>query len=414
MAMKKKSWVIIGISVGVLVVLVAVSKILSGNKRRKGTSVEYVIPQRRTIVQTITANGRIRPEVVVKISPEVSGEITELPVVEGQSVKKGDLLCRIKPDSYISYRERAGASVQSARAQAAQANANYLQQKLNFERMEKLYKDSAVSSADFERARTEFQVAESQLKGARYSVASAEASLREADQNLLKTTIYAPLTATVSRLSVELGERVVGTAQMAGTELMRLANMERMEAWVEVSESDIVGVHLADTAVVHIDSYPDTTFRGLVTHIANTAIDAASKDQVTSFEVRIRLLPESYSYLVKGAGDSPFKPGMSVSVDIQTQRADSTLAVPIECVTLWRGSDKNKKLQRQEVVFTVNNDTARMLNVRTGIQDREYIQIVEGLKDSVKVISSPYSAISKTLSNGDRVSATQAKAKDDE
>lgn len=414
MAMKKKSWVIIGISVGVLVVLVAVSKILSGNKRRKGTSVEYVIPQRRTIVQTITANGRIRPEVVVKISPEVSGEITELPVVEGQSVKKGDLLCRIKPDSYISYRERAGASVQSARAQAAQANANYLQQKLNFERMEKLYKDSAVSSADFERARTEFQVAESQLKGARYSVASAEASLREADQNLLKTTIYAPLTATVSRLSVELGERVVGTAQMAGTELMRLANMERMEAWVEVSESDIVGVHLADTAVVHIDSYPDTTFRGLVTHIANTAIDAASKDQVTSFEVRIRLLPESYSYLVKGAGDSPFKPGMSVSVDIQTQRADSALAVPIECVTLWRGIDKNKKLQRQEVVFTVNNDTARMLNVRTGIQDREYIQIVEGLKDSVKVISSPYSAISKTLSNGDRVSATQAKAKDDE
>lgn len=414
MAMKKKSWVIIGISVGVLVVLVAVSKILSGNKRRKGASVEYVIPQRRTIVQTITANGRIRPEVVVKISPEVSGEITELPVVEGQSVKKGDLLCRIKPDSYISYRERAGASVQSARAQAAQANANYLQQKLNFERMEKLYKDSAVSSADFERARTEFQVAESQLKGARYSVASAEASLREADQNLLKTTIYAPLTATVSHLSVELGERVVGTAQMAGTELMRLANMERMEAWVEVSESDIVGVHLADTAVVHIDSYPDTTFRGLVTHIANTAIDAASKDQVTSFEVRIRLLPESYSYLVKGVGDSPFKPGMSVSVDIQTQRADSTLAVPIECVTLWRGSDKNKKLQRQEVVFTVNNDTARMLNVRTGIQDREYIQIVEGLTDSVKVISSPYSAISKTLSNGDRVSATQAKAKDDE
>lgn len=414
MAMKKKSWVIIGISVGVLVVLVAVSKILSGNKRRKGASVEYVIPQRRTIVQTITANGRIRPEVVVKISPEVSGEITELPVVEGQSVKKGDLLCRIKPDSYISYRERAGASVQSARAQAAQANANYLQQKLNFERMEKLYKDSAVSSADFERARTEFQVAESQLKGARYSVASAEASLREADQNLLKTTIYAPLTATVSRLSVELGERVVGTAQMAGTELMRLANMERMEAWVEVSESDIVGVHLADTAVVHIDSYPDTTFRGLVTHIANTAIDAASKDQVTSFEVRIRLLPESYSYLVKGVGDSPFKPGMSVSVDIQTQRADSALAVPIECVTLWRGNDKNKKLQRQEVVFTVNNDTARMLNVRTGIQDREYIQIVEGLKDSVKVISSPYSAISKTLANGDRVSATQAKAKDDE
>lgn len=414
MAMKKKSWVIIGISVGVLVVLIAVSKILSGNKRRKGASVEYVIPQRRTIVQTITANGRIRPEVVVKISPEVSGEITELPVVEGQSVKKGDLLCRIKPDSYISYRERAGASVQSARAQAAQANANYLQQKLNFERMEKLYKDSAVSSADFERARTEFQVAESQLKGARYSVASAEASLREADQNLLKTTIYAPLTATVSRLSVELGERVVGTAQMAGTELMRLANMERMEAWVEVSESDIVGVHLADTAVVHIDSYPDTTFRGLVTHIANTAIDAASKDQVTSFEVRIRLLPESYSYLVKGAGDSPFKPGMSVSVDIQTQRADSTLAVPIECVTLWRGNDKNKKLQRQEVVFTVNNDTASMLNVRTGIQDREYIQIVEGLTDSAKVISSPYSAISKTLSNGDRVSATQAKAKDDE
>lgn len=414
MAMKKKSWVIIGISVGVLVVLIAVSKILFRNKRRKGASVEYVIPQRRTIVQTITANGRIRPEVVVKISPEVSGEITELPVVEGQSVKKGDLLCRIKPDSYISYRERAGASVQSARAQAAQANANYLQQKLNFERMEKLYKDSAVSSADFERARTEFQVAESQLKGARYSVASAEASLREADQNLLKTTIYAPLTATVSRLSVELGERVVGTAQMAGTELMRLANMERMEAWVEVSESDIVGVHLADTAVVHIDSYPDTTFRGLVTHIANTAIDAASKDQVTSFEVRIRLLPESYSYLVKGVGDSPFKPGMSVSVDIQTQRADSALTVPIECVTLWRGSDKNKKLQRQEVVFTVNNDTARMLNVRTGIQDREYIQIVEGLKDSVKVISSPYSAISKTLANGDRVSATQAKAKDDE
>lgn len=415
MARRKKRWIIIGVSCGVLIGLLVAAKMCAGN-RKKSTPVEYIVPQRRTIIQTITANGRIQPEKVVKISPEVSGEIIELPVIEGQRVKKGNLLCRIKPDSYVSIKEQTAASMQAAKAQAAQANANYLQQKMNFERMQKLFNDSAISSADFERAQTELKIAENQLRGARYSVANAEASLREADQNLSKTTIYAPHDATISLLSVELGERVVGTAQMAGTELMRLANLERMEAWVEVSESDIIGVHLADTAIVHVDSYPDTTFRGVVTHIANTAIGTTSKDQVTSFEVRIRLLPESYGYLVKGVGESPFKPGMSVSVDIQSQTVHNALAVPIECVTMWREKDKEKdaKKQRQEVVFAAYGDTAKMLAVRTGVQDKQYIQIVDGITDSTRVISSPYSAISKTLSNGDKINATLAQEKNEE
>lgn len=413
MATRKKSRSIIWISVSILIVLVGAGSLFL-KSGKKDVEVEYVTPQRRTIIETITANGRIQPEVVVKISPEVSGEITELPVVEGQQVDKGDLLCRIKPDSYISFRERAAASVQSSKAQALQANASFLQQKLNYERMAKLYADSAVSSADLERAQTEFKVAESQLIGARYAVASAEASLREAEQSLSKTAIYAPLSATVSRLSVKLGERVVGTAQMAGTELMRLANLERMEAWVEVSESDIVRIHAGDTAVVHVDSYPDTTFLGEVTYIANTAIEAASKSQVTSFEVRIRLLPESYKFLVKRSGESPFKPGMSVSVDIQAQRVDNAISVPIECVTLWRGREKQREQERQEVVFVVSRDTARMVNVRTGIQDTEYIHIVDGVTDSTKVIVAPYSAISKTLSNGDLVRASLSDKKGNE
>lgn len=413
MARRKKSRVIVGVSVAILVALGAAVFLFRGEGGR-AIAVEYIRPQRRTIVETITANGRIRPEVMVKISPEVSGEVTELPIVEGQLVKKGDLLCRIKPDSYISYRERAAAAVQSSKAQAAQANAGYLQQKLNLERMAKLYRDSAVSPADLERAQTECKVAESQLSGARYAVASAEASLREAEQSLLKTAIYAPLSATVSKLSVELGERVVGTAQMAGTEIMRLANLERMEAWVEVSESDVVRIHGGDTAVVHVDSYPDTTFLGVITHIANTAEDVASKSQVTSFEVRIRLLPESYKFLVKQEGESPFKPGMSVSVDIQAQRVDNAISVPIECVTLRRGDEKRDEQERQEVVFVLCNDTARMVNVRTGIQSTDYIHIVSGVTDSTRVIVAPYDVVSKTLKDGDLVHATLSEKKNDE
>lgn len=413
MASRKKSWLIIGISLAVLIGLLVLMRFVRGGNK-KGAAVEYVTPARRTIIETVTANGRIRPEVVVKISSEVSGEVTELPVVEGQLVEKGDLLCRIKPDSYISYRERAASSVQASKAQAAQANAQFLQQKLHLERMTQLYKDSAVSAADMERAQTEYKVAESQLLSARYSVASAEASLREAEQSLSKTALYAPLSATVSRLTVELGERVVGTAQMAGTELMQLANLESMEAWVDVSESDIVRIHNGDTAVVHVDSYPDTTFRGVVTHIANTALDATSKSQVASYQVRIHIIPESYKYLVKQSGESPFKPGMSVSVDIQTQRVDDAISVPIECVTLWRGKDKDKGRERQEVVFVVRNDTARMVEVQIGVQDTEYIHIVSGLTDSTRVVVSPYSAVNKTLSDGDVVRASLSEKSKDE
>jgi len=379
--------------------------------------VDYIHPEKRTIIKTITANGRIQPVLEVKISPEVSGEIIDLPVVEGQAVKKGDLLCKIRPDTYMSMQDRATASLNSSNTRVEQAINQLNQSKANYDRAKLLHDKKAISDADFEKAQTEYNNAVSEVSSSEFSVASARATLKEANENLQKTTIYAPVDARVSRLSVELGERVVGTAQMAGTELMRLANLNLMEARVEVSEADIVNVNMHDTAIVYVDAYPDTTFRGVVTLIATTANTTTSSDQVTNFEVRILILKDSYAYLITDTNQTPFKPGMSVSVDIQTQRELNALSVPIEAVTTRGDSlgtqpasvalEENRK--PIEMIFVARGDSAYAIPVQTGIQDSKYIHLKTPIDDSARVIVAPYSAISRDLKNRTKIRAKRKK-----
>ena len=410
---KRRNVIIIAV-VGVVIIIGAMGA--GGAFRDNETqSVEYLFPERRTIIKTITANGRIQTVLEVKISPEVSGEVIDLPVVEGQEVKKGDLLCRIRPDTYVSIQDRATASLNTSSTRVAQANNQLQQSKANFERAKQLHEKRAISDADFERAQTEYNNAVSEASAAEFTVASARATLKEANENLQKTALYAPVDARISRLNIELGERVVGTAQMAGTELMRLANLDLMEARVDVSEADIINVSMNDTAIVHIDAYPDTTFRGLVTLISTTANSTSSSDQVTNFQVRILLLKESYAYLVTEQQPIPFKPGMSVSVDIQTRREENVWSLPIEAVTT-RGDSAgmtpaSKALEENrkpiEMVFVARGDTAYAIPVQTGIQDSRYIHLKTVLGDSARVIVSPYSAISRDLKGKSKIRATK-------
>jgi len=404
-------------AVVLLIVFVIVGKKMGWIGKPLTTAVYVEKPEFRTITESITANGKIQPEVEVKISSEVSGEIIELPVKEGDWVEKGSLLCRIKPDTYISMKERAIASVNSANARLLQSKAQMAQAELSFNRSKQLYEQKAISESEFETAKTNYEVAQAELKAANYSVESAEASLKEAEENLRKTTIYSPISGTVSKLNVELGERVVGTIQMAGTEIMRIANLNRMEARVDVNENDIVKVEIGDTALIEVDAYLGRKFKGVVTQIANTAnVQGATTDQVTNFEVRIFILESSYKDLVTNTKTSPFRPGMSTTVEILTNTKQNVLTVPILAVTTRIDSVKtrkewdkvgennteektsNSKIEApKEIVFVAKGDTARIVEVKTGIQDNQYIEIIEGLTADDEVVSAPYSAISRNL-----------------
>ena len=412
-----------------------------------------------TIVEKVSASGKIQPEVEIKISPDVSGEITELYVQEGDSVRKGQLLLRIRPDNYQAAVSQQSALVNSQRANVGQTKAR-LQQliasakqtELTYRRNASLYKQKVISQSDYEASQAAYNASQEELNSARAgiraaqsNVASAQAALEEARKNLNKTTIYSPVSGTVSKLNVEQGERVVGTSQMAGTEIMRIADLGSMEVRVNVNENDIINVHLGDSVQVEVDSYAsqDEKFRGLVTSIANTAEDALTAESVTEFEVRIRLLPESYRHLVrtvKGRTRIPFRPGMTASVDIITDRKSNVLSVPLAAVTTRADStemlaagpkgdkapdadDANKPAPRpevQEVVFVVRNGKAVMTPVKTGINSTERFEIVSGLKAGETVVSGPYRAVAKTLKDGALVVVKDAKTinkaamKDDE
>jgi HlyD family secretion protein len=422
--MKKKN--MLKYLIGVLVLLIVFA--LIGKKagwfgKPETIDVSVEKPLKRTITESITANGKIQPEVEVKISPEVSGEIIELPIKEGDHVEKGVLLCRIKPDTYLSYKERAIAAVNSSKARLTTAQANQAQSELAFNRSKQLFEQKAVSEAEFETAKTNLDVTKSQVKGALFDVESAQASLKEADENLRKTTIYAPMTGTISKLNVELGERVVGTAQFTGTEILRIADLGRMETRVDVNENDIVRVKMNDTAFIEVDAYLERKFKGVVTQIANSAsVQGASTDQVTSFEVRILVLEDSYKDLTNAKNPSPFRPGMSTTVEIRTQTKLNILTVPIQAVTTRSDSLNNnaaagltevdpnqqnnqpkvtaKPSELKEIVFIAKGDSAKMVVVKTGIQDNQYIEIKEGLKGDEDIISAPFSAISRKLKDG--------------
>jgi len=360
--------------------------------------------EKRVIVETITANGKIQPEKEVKISPDVAGEIVELTVKEGEDVTKGQLLCRIKPDIYLSQRDRSLAAISSAKARQAQSEAQFTQAELSYKRSKQLFNEQTVSKSDFEQAEATYTVAKSEVDAAKFSVISAEASLKEANENLQKTSIYAPMTGTVSMLLVERGERVVGTSMMTGTEMMRVADLSRMEAQVQVNENDIVKVTLGDTALIEVDAYLDQKFKGVVTEIANSAkTTGLSADQVTNFDVKILVLPESYKKLVDAGDKNPFRPGMSASVDIQTSSKADIITVPIQSVTTRTDTTKisttvsNKDIRT--LVFITDGEYALAKDVKTGIQDNSYIEIQSGISVNDRVISAPFSAISKKLSD---------------
>ena len=372
----------------------------------KATTVKVAVEnaEKRTIIETITANGKIQPEKEVKISPDVSGEIVELLVMEGDNVEKGQLLLRIKPDVYISQKDRSMAAISSAQARLAQAQAQFIQTELSFKRTKQLFEEQTISKSEYEQAEASYSVAKAEVDAAKYSVISTQASLKEANENLIKTSIYAPMTGTVSMLLVELGERVAGTGLMAGTEMLRVADLSRMEAQVEVNENDIPRVDLGDTATIEVDAYVDYKFRGVVTEIANSAkTTGVSADQVTNFDVKILVLPESYKELVEKGTVNPLRPGMSATVDIQTETRSDIITVPIQSVTTR--TDTTKVVQAstdkdiRTLVFITDGERALAKDVKTGIQDNSYIEILSGISEGDRVISAPFSAISKKLSD---------------
>ena len=364
--------------------------------------------EKRTITETITANGKIQPEKEVKITPDVSGEIVELTVKEGDHVEKGQLLIRIKPDVYISQKDRSLAAISSARARLAQAEAQFIQAELSYNRTKQLYSEETISKSEFEQAEASYSVAKAEVDAAKFSVVSAEASLKEANENLVKTSIYAPMTGTVSMLLVELGERVAGTGMMAGTEMLRVADLSRMEAQVEVNENDIPRVKLGDTATIEVDAYVDYKFRGVVTEIANSAkTTGVSADQVTNFDVKILVLPESYKDLTDKWTEHPLRPGMSATVDIRTETKTGIITFPIQSVTTRTDTTKIVKNVSNEdirtLVFITDGERALAKDVKTGIQDNSFIEILSGVSEGDRVISAPFSAISKKLSDSSLV-----------
>lgn len=391
------------------IVLVLIVLAIIGNKQGwigKGAMVKVAVEdaQRRTIIETITANGKIQPEKEVKITPDVSGEIVELTVKEGDYVEKGQLLLRIKPDVYISQRDRSVAAINSARARLSQTEAQFIQAELSFKRTKQLFDELAISRSEYEQAEAAYSVAKAEVDAARYSIVSAEAALKESNENLIKTSVYSPMSGTVSMLLVELGERVAGTGMMAGTEMLRIADLTRMEAQVEVNENDIVRVSLGDTAVIEADAYINDKFKGIVTEIANSAkTTGVSADQVTNFDVKILILPESYSHLVGDLGDNPFRPGMSATVDIRTETRPDILTVPIQAVTTRTDTSnvvfKSSDDELRTLLFTTDGTYAFARDVTTGIQDNSYIEILSGVSEGERVISAPFTAISKKLSD---------------
>jgi HlyD family secretion protein len=402
MKKKKLTWIIIGSALLAVVLLMTIN-----SDREVVVTVETAKPVRKTIVEAIPANGKVQPVVEVKISPDVSGEIVELNVEEGDYVHKGQLLLKIKQDYYLSGRDRAEAQLNSVKAQLAQAEAHFVQVELSYWRIKQIYLQKTISVSDFETAEAEYNSTRSQVEAAQFNVKSAEAALKEAQENLIKTTIYAPMNGTVSKLSVETGERVVGTTQMAGTEMLRIANLDQMEVLVQVNENDIVRVSLHDTAAIEVDAYRNKKFKGIVTQIANSAITAGtSADQVTNFEVEVFILPESYSDL-KATTDYVFRPGMSASVSIETDTRHNALCVPIQSVTtrtdIKAAKDTAATDGIKERVFVLRENAVTTVGVTTGIQDNSHIEILEGLTDDDEVVTGPYSAISKTLHEGSLV-----------
>ena len=430
---------IILILIALLVVGGIAAAVFSGNKDT-GTRVFASEAQARDLQEVVSASGKVFSQTEVKISSDVSGEVVELYVEEGDSVVPNQLLAKIDADAFQSQVARGVAGVNSSRANLANARAQVQTleaQRMQtesqvrnareiFERNEQLYRDEVISEAELQAARNTLaaqeaalRAAESNVEAAResanaaqYNVRSSEATLNETRTSLRRTTIYAPMGGVVSLLNIEQGERVVGTIQMAGTELMRIANLNKMEVRVEVSENDVPRVSIGDRAEVEVDAYLKRTFTGRVTQIASSSTSAAvaenvlNSDQVTNFEVRISIDPESYADLINAQNPYPFRPGMSAAVDILTERAEGAISVPIEAVTTRERPEAERSRQLDdllEVVFRITGDTLEQVEVATGLLDDSYIQVTRGLSAGDRVVAGPYEKLSRELKSGQRV-----------
>ena len=424
---KKVWWLIIG-----LLLLLVIAVVIAKHSGDDGTKVAVEKAGPHTITETVTASGKIYPETEVKIAPEVSGEITLITVQEGDSVSKGQVLVKINPNIYNSMVDQASASVEQNRATAnnakemmAQAESQYDLARSTYNRNKKLYEQKVISQLEFEQGEASFKSAKATLDAARasmsagkYSIQGAQAGLSQAQENLLKTTVIAPTSGILSELNVKKGERVVGTAQMAGTEMLTIADMSRIEVRVDVSETDISKVKIGDTTLIDADAYRNRKFKGIVSKIAvssNKSTTTASTDQVTNYTVHILILPSSYADLTASLpkGKFPFKPGMSSSVEIQTNRQDNILSVPVNAVTTrdWPDSLKNKDASVsandniRQVVFVYDSKLhiVALRDVKTGLQDNKYLQVNSGLKEGEEVVTAPYGAIARTLKDKSKV-----------
>ena len=426
---KKTIYILLAVAVVLIGTLIGLSKSgVIGNKD-KGTEIEIANVAASTIVETVSATGKIQPEIEVKISSEVSGEIIALNVKEGQVVKKGDLLVKINPDLYTSSYNRTISNLSGTKAGLNQSEASYKEAKANYDRNKSLYDKGIISRADWDKAVASFEVAKANKQNAYYNVQSASATVLEAKDNLGRTTIYAPADGTISVLNVELGERVLGTQQMAGTEILRVANLNNMEVEVDVNENDIVKIKVGDKANVEVDAYLKKQFKGVVTSISNSASSTLTADQVTNFKVKVRILKESYQDLLEGKPStySPFRPGMTATVDIITNTKSNILTVPISSVVVKSDTaavkeikvedpndekSKPKSDKKFECVFVKVGNKAKIRIIKTGIQDDTNIEVLSGLKKGDVVITGPYTTVSKELNSGDKVSLKTENAKE--
>jgi HlyD family secretion protein len=425
---KKNIYIAVGVVITLIIVLVTLKSkgIIGSNDDSK--QVETAKVDEITIVETVSATGKIQPEIEVKISSEVSGEIIALPVKEGQVVKKGDLLVKINPDLYTSGYNRTISNLSGTKAGLSQADATFKEAKASYDRSKTLYEKGIISRSDWDKAIATFEGAKANKESAYYNVQSANATVREAKDNLGRTTIYAPADGTISSLGVELGERVLGTQQMTGTEILRVANLNNMEVEVDVNENDIVKISIGDSTKIQVDAYLKKEFKGIVTSISNSASEATTADQVTNFKVKVRILKESYQDLLEGKPEtySPFRPGMTATVDIITKRKEKIIGVPISALVVksdttatksYEVKDEDKRVtaksdKKFECVFVKVGNKAKIRIVKTGIQDDTNIEVTSGLKKGDVVIVGPYTTVTKDLNSGDKVTSGESNEKD--
>jgi HlyD family secretion protein len=412
---KKRIFLILG---GVVVLLVIAASLFGGN--RELPEVKTTTSSIRSIIERVSASGKIQPEREVNISAEVSGQLIDLPVVEGDRVNKGDLLAQINPDVYIAARNRAQAAVNTAlsnlsssKAMLATSEANLFVAEKSWARSQQLFVNGVISQADYYQSEAAIHTANANLissqegvKSANYAILSAKASLQETLDNLSRTTLRAPQSGIVTALVKEVGESVQGNGFTAGEVVMKISNLSSMEVNIEVNESDIVRVAMGNKSEIEVDAYLSETFLGQVTEIGNTALNAGSNgfnlDQVTNFSVKVRIHPESYEHLIGNSSSTqtPFRPGMSATVDLLTQKVDSVISVPIQCVT----TRKSKEDDESELgVFLFDNETVTWTVVETGIQDSRYIEIISGIESGATLVSGPYDMVSRKLEDGDKV-----------